>query len=604
MSHSSGSPSPFDGPLPVHPSVAGPSVRRLANTLDPELAEANRLLHAPAVSPGDIRRRRFLQGMLAVGGAAAVGLPTFSDSARAAPLRDDERILVMILLSGGNDGLNTVVPADTGRYYDLRGSMAVGRSGLHRVAPGTYLHPNLSKLKQRYDQGDVAIIEGVGEPTDDHSHFVSMARWMAGTAAPQPWYTGWLGRYLDGIGADELAGVSIGHSGSPLLLARAAGGSTSIPPYAGLFGMDRRTDSTNRVLYDSLLELQAGNIGKGPVARRVATDTKSAIRTAARIGPMFPDPDPLMDHNDQFVIDATLVARLINLDLGARVITISLGGFDHHENQRPEHDRFMASLDNAIDRIFTRVKPRFRDRLMVMTYSEFGRRVQPTSSGTDHGTAGPMICVGAGVRGGLYGQAPSLGSLDERGDLRHQVDFRSVYATVLEDWLDADSTEVLGRKYERLGFVAGSTGPSCMGVPATIVGTAGADRLVGTSGRDVIVARGGDDVIRGGGGNDLICAGDGDDTVYGGAGRDVVHGQDGSDEIEGNGGRDKLFGGSGGDSLRGGGREDVLKGGAGRDRLWGGKHRDTLNGGPGADEIHGSRRLDDIVSQAVDRILD
>ncbi|MGI9622321.1 MAG: DUF1501 domain-containing protein [Acidimicrobiales bacterium] len=579
------------------------TVHRFANTPDPELREAYKLLHTPPRTDGDVERRRFLQGMLAVGGVAALGLPNFAGEAGAQPLGKNDRILVVLLLSGGNDGLNTVVPANSGQYYDRRRSLAVSQNGLHGVGDGQYLHRNLSKLKARYDSGEVAIVQGVGDPLDDHSHFVNLARWMAGSARPEPWYTGWLGRYLDGVGASGLAGVSIGHSGAPLLLARAAGESTSVPPYGRLFGMNRWERGPDRPTYDNLLDLNTANVNHGSVARDVALNTKSAIRTAVKVGPIFPEDDPVMELNDQFMIDATLVARLINLDVGARVITIALGGFDHHENQRPEHDNFMRSLDNAIDRIFKRVQPRLRDQVMVMTYSEFGRRVEGTATGTDHGTAGPMIVAGAGVRGGMYGQTPSLGNLDSRGDLRHHVNFRSVYATVLEDWLDADSNEVLGGNFERLNFVGGVGGPRCEGLSPTIVGTAGDDVLVGTPGRDVILAKGGNDVVRGLGGNDVVCAGPGQDKVYGGKGHDTIYGQGGNDILNGGPGNDKAVGGKGADKLLGKGGEDVLKGQRGKDELRGGKRRDQLDGGTGADKIYGDRRRDDIVATAIDKIL-
>ncbi len=566
-------------------------MRRFGYGPDPELADAARRLHTPP-DASHLDRRRFLQGMLAVGGVAALGIPQLTGDAEARPLGPDERILVTILLSGGNDGLNTVVPLEDGRYRRARGDLAVRERGAHGVGDGLYLHPNLSRLAGRYDDGDVAIVRGVGDALDDRSHFVNLARWMAGTGAAAPWYTGWLGRYLDGLGADDLSGVSIGYSGSPLVLARRRGGSTSIPPFGGLFGMDlEERDSFTKPVYNALLGLEPADLRRslGPWAADLAEATGTAIETGSRIAPMFPEDDPLEDMDDSLLRDATLAARLINLNVGARVIHIGLDGFDHHEGQRPQHDEFMASLDRAIDRIMRQVQPRFRDRVMIMTYSEFGRRVEPTGSGTDHGTAAPLFVVGSGVKGGLYGEQPSLGRLDDRGDLRHAVDFRSVYATVLDDWLDADPDEVLGRRYEQLGFVgrvgAGAGGGArCMGQAATIVGTAGDDVIRGTRGRDVIVTRGGDDVVRGLGGDDVICTGPGDDTVRGGGGNDRIDGGSGNDNLIGNGGR------------------DTLSGKKGRDRLTGGKGRDRLVGGSGRDRIIGSRRQDSIKASRRDII--
>ncbi|MFN3215982.1 MAG: DUF1501 domain-containing protein [Acidimicrobiales bacterium] len=525
--------------------------------------------------------------MLAVGGLAALGIPELAGNAEAAPLGPDERILVTILLSGGNDGLNTLVPLEDGRYRRARGDLAVRERGAHPVGEGLYLHPNLRRLAGRYGDGEVAIVRGVGDSLDDRSHFVNLARWMAGTSAGAPWYTGWLGRYLDGLGADDLSGVSIGYSGSPLVIARRRGGSTSIPPFGGLFGMDlEQRDSFTKPVYNALLGLEPNQVRRslGPWAADIAAATSTAIETGSRIAPMFPEDDPLDEVEDSLLRDATLAARLINLNVGARIIHIGLDGFDHHEGQRPQHDEFMASLDRAIDRIMRQVHPRFRDRVMIMTYSEFGRRVEPTGSGTDHGTAAPLFVVGSGVKGGMYGEQPSLGRLDERGDFRHTVDFRSVYATILDDWLDADPDEILGRKYDQLGFVArqGSRGPTCMGRAATIVGGANQKRIVGTNGDDVIVTRNPDGaIIDGRGGDDIICGGPGDDVIRGGAG---------NDRIDGRAGNDRLFGGAGRDTLRAGAGNDRLVGGKGRDRLIGRKGRNVIVGDRRQDTIRASRR--------------
>lgn len=179
---------------PTTPAAPAPTpgFRRMGESSDPELAEAARLLHTPLDSAG-VERRRFLQGMLAVGGVTALGMPLLSSRHAEAgpPLGANDRILITLVLDGGNDGLNTVCPLDDGRYRDLRPSLAVNPNGTHPVGDGLYLHANLSRLAERYDAGQVAIIRGVGEPLDDGSHFQSMARWMAGTAAPAPWYSGY-----------------------------------------------------------------------------------------------------------------------------------------------------------------------------------------------------------------------------------------------------------------------------------------------------------------------------------------------------------------------------------------------------------------------------
>lgn len=557
----------------------GAGLRSYATSSDPEIREAYRRLHRP-MNPDLVERRRFLQGLLAMGGLAAAGVPLLDGRARAgAPLGRNERILIVLFQSGGNDGLNTVVPQDDGRYHDARGGLAISSSNTHPVGDGLYLHPNLSRLKRRYDDGKVAIVKGVGEPSYDHSHFVSTARWMAGTAAPAPWFTGWLGRYLDSTGADELAGVAVGERGIPLHLQRAAGDAIALPSWtSSLFGSDYRENNSNRALYDALLNVDGAAIGRGARARQIADNTAGAIETADELGSIF---TPEIQEEDQLLRDAMLATRLINLDVGARVLTLSMDGYDHHDDQRPEHDQFMTSVDGAIDHIFDNVAPRLRDRVVLMTFSEFGRRVEENGGGTDHGAANCLFVVGETVNGGHYGQQPSIRNVDERGDLRFNVDFRSVYATVLEDWLGADATEIIGGNYEKLGFLS----HSCQGEQATIVGSDAGETLWGTAGRDVIVGAGGADLIYGRGGDDLICAGSGNDTVFAGEGDDVVHGGGGSDDIRGDAGN------------------DVLRGGDGQDQVHGGRGADTIRGDKGIDQLFGKRSDDRFFSGKHDTVL-
>lgn len=554
-------------------------VRPYAASADPEIRDAYRRLHAP-MNPNLLERRTFLQGLLAAGSLAALGGSALVGRADAgAPLANDERILILLFQSGGNDGLNTLIPQEDGRYHDRRGSLAISGSGTHAVGDNLYLHPNLSRLKNRYDNGKVAIVKGVGEPSDDRSHFVSTARWMAGTAAPAPWFTGWLGRYLDAKGSDELAGVGIGERGVPLQLQRAAGDTIALPSWTnGLFGSDYGENNSNRALYDAMLGINAATLGRGPRAAQIAETSAGAIETADELGAIF---SPEIDEADSLLRDAIVAARLINLDVGARVLTLSMGGYDHHADQRPEHDDFMSSMDRAIDHIFDNIKPKFRDRVVLMTFSEFGRRVDENGGGTDHGTANCLFVVGDNVNGGHYGEQPSLGNLDDRGDLKHKVDFRSVYATVLEEWLGADSQEILGANYETLGFLS----HACQGEQATIVGTGAGDVIHGTSGRDVIVGAGGNDLIYGNGGDDLVCAGGGHDTVFGGEGNDRIYGAGGDDDLRGDGGN------------------DTIRGGGGRDQIHGGRGADTLRGNKGSDQLFGKRGEDTFHSGASDTVL-
>jgi Ca2+-binding RTX toxin-like protein len=209
----------------------------------------------------------------------------------------------------------------------------------------------------------------------------------------------------------------------------------------------------------------------------------------------------------------------------------------------------LGVLDAGLAAFARRVRPALADRVVTFVYSEFGRRAERNGSGaTDHGAAGLSFVVGRPVTGGLYGQQPSLRRLDDRGDLRHHVDHRSVYATLLEDYLGVDATPILGASYERLRMFDDPV--FCQGRRATIVGTDGRDVLRGTSGADVIAAGAGNDRIVAGGGNDLVCAGAGKDRIAGGAGNDRLFGEAGNDVIAGGRGRDDLIGGGGRDRLK------------------------------------------------------
>jgi uncharacterized protein (DUF1501 family) len=504
-------------------------------------------------------RRRMLQGLLALGGIGLIeGVPGVRPALAGPPLGRGDRILVVVTLDGGNDTLSTLVPYTSGRYYDIRGSLAIAENTVMDVGDGLGLHPNLQYVGQRFNAGDVAFVRGIGEPTDEHSHFAALAKWMSGDPHASPDASGWLGRYLDALGGDSLSGVAIGPLGTPQLLRRQAGRVTGLPMLGDLFGADAVVDGEVRPVkwaHKHLSALGGADIGKGKWAQAVVATQAEAIGSAAKVNPSY---SPTINDNLPDVVrDLTLAARVVNLDVGARVLHVRHNGFDTHNAQRPEHDDLLESLDLGLARFFDTLAPRYHDRVVVLCWSEFGRRIEPNGSGgVDHGSAGMALVLGSKVTGGHYGLQPSLSRPTDRGDLRMQVDYRSLYATVLDRYLGADSTEILGASYENLGIFDEAV--YCDGQRATIVGTAGADRLRGTKGRDVIAGLGGNDVIIGGGGADTICGGDGNDTLRGGAGGDRLFGDRGNDRLSGEGGRDRLEGGRG---------RDQLRGGAGRDRL-------------------------------------
>ncbi len=295
----------------------------------------------------------------------------------------------------------------------------------------------------------LAVLQGVGDVTPDLSHFTATARWMTGDGSEGK--TGWLGRYLDGLpgGNDPFHAVTVGTS-VPLLMNGATRKATALPDSLGDGLSTAAKDDWVRRSAECVRAMGAGATGLGPWGDAIAATGRIAIDLNDKVRPLYKEKLT----QGRLAEQLDMAARLVNADLGVRVLHVSFGSFDHHSNLPGEHAQRMAELDAGIQTFFEKLDPRFAGRVTLLTFSEFGRRVQANqSNGTDHGTASALFAVGAGVKGGLYGSMPSLASLDRSGNLVPTVDFRSVYATVLDSWLAADSRQLLGARYENLGFV-------------------------------------------------------------------------------------------------------------------------------------------------------
>lgn len=443
-------------------------------------------LSAPAAadpawtSPGaaGMSRRGFLEGALALAGAG-IALPSWlADEVGAAPLGPDDGILVVILLGGGNDGLNTVIPIDDGRYRDLRRGLAVADTAALRIGSGMALHPSLKHLHSEFRAGRLAIVQGAGTVEPDLSHFTSMATWMAGgpvKGVP----TGWLGRWLDGRPADHLDGVVVDDQ-VPMHFVGSRNRGSAVPANLdGIFGTKPSSPGWH-VLHEASRRFASTPTGLGALADLTASTQRTAIDFGRQVAPLYANGLP----SGGLARRLGVAARIINAGFGTRVIGVSLGSFDHHANQGWQHEAKLRELDEGIQTFFATLDSRWAARTTVATFSEFGRRPEANgSSGTDHGTASVMFLAGAAVNGGLHGQQPSLSDLDRHGNLKVNVDFRSVYATVLDRWLGADSGQILGGRFETLPlFRATPSGAPGSGLPATAVlpRLAGADR-VGTA---------------------------------------------------------------------------------------------------------------------------
>ncbi|MCZ7525066.1 MAG: DUF1501 domain-containing protein [Acidimicrobiia bacterium] len=423
--------------------------------------------------PGDRRmsRRSFLAGLgtgatVAVGAGLGVTLwdrgrsdtaapgTTTTSAGAAAGLGEGipGRTLVVVELGGGNDGLNTLVPHADPAYRDLRPTLGVAEPLDLDGEVG--LHPSLARLAERYRQGRVAIVEGIGYPDPDLSHFASMAVWWA--ASPDdPARAGWLGRYLDGtIGLDDpLAGIAIGPGRSAAL----AGDASFATSFGDASGLRPGLPAPARVV-DEVLAAWAGFAPEepdgGPIGRiqqAIGATASASLRLADALGAASA-PEPGTRPAPGGLADAMELAGVVAVsDVAPRVVVVhGLGDFDTHQGQAQRHPALLAQLDEGIDRLWRSVEAAGRsDSVLVVTTSEFGRRAAENGSGTDHGTANVHFLVGP-VAGGRHGEPPNLTRLDDTGNLRHTVDFRSLYATLLEGWLGVDPEAVLGGTFDPL----------------------------------------------------------------------------------------------------------------------------------------------------------
>ncbi len=424
---------------------------------------------SPKTSVSPFTRRRFLafSGVTAAGalavGATQVNWGDLVTAAVKTPLDPEAGVLVVVTLYGGNDGLNTVIPAGEATYQSARADLAYQPADVLDLGEGLGLNPGMQGLHRLWGAGELAIVRGVGYPEADRSHFRSMAIWQ--TASPgAASSTGWLGRWLDATTTNPLMAVSL-DSLLPPLLAGEKLAAASFP----LSGLKLRHDP----LAKAMAMLGQPYADDGPWQARAAksfADLQSAAQTlgpatqhkqptpSAQPTPSTPDSEDEQGSKgasaggeSALAAQLDMVATLIEMGVPTRAYSVSLGGFDTHSDERGTQQRLLSELDAALSGFNTRLSSTDRGKQVVtMVYSEFGRRVTANASdGTDHGTAGPMFALGRGVAGGFHGTEPSLIDLDE-GDLKVTTDFRSVYGTLLDKVLGADPGRVLNGYDQRL----------------------------------------------------------------------------------------------------------------------------------------------------------
>jgi uncharacterized protein (DUF1501 family) len=389
-----------------------------------------------------LSRRDFLKRSSLV--ALAPAAPGFlAHTARAAMPQRDGRVLVVLELSGGNDGINTVVPfADEG-YAKHRKTLRLSKDRLVKVDDKVGLHPSLGNFGKLLEARQLVVAQGVSYPNPSRSHFRSMATWNTARLDPEEHKgPGWLGRGLDAAGAGASA-LLVG-AGPPPVAIR---GRRSIAS-----AIERPEDFSLAPGADPRKALASGEPADD-LAAFVQRSMLDAYATADRLTQVAGDKDDSRYPQSGLASRLRLIARLLKAGLDTRVYYTLQSGYDTHSAQLFTHGNLLFELSAALKAFLDDLAAaKLAERVVVLLFSEFGRTVSENgSAGTDHGTAGPVFLAGRGIRGGLVGTTPSLLDLDpQHGDLRRSLDFRQVYATVLEDWLGLPAVQTLGGSFERL----------------------------------------------------------------------------------------------------------------------------------------------------------
>lgn len=385
-----------------------------------------------------MKRRAFLGGL---GAASLLGLAP-GLAVAAGPSRYG-RLLILVELKGGNDGLNTVVPFADPAYQALRPRIAIRRDEVLPIADGLGFHPSLQPLLPFWQNGEMAILQGVGYPKPNLSHFRSIEIWDTASASDEYLQQGWLARTFRREPPPATFATDAVVLGSQDIGPFAGGGRVVVLGNPGEFAR----------LASLVKEGGAGGGGALGHIRRVEADIRQAAARLAGVGPAhaFRTEFPQTGFGASVKTACQLLASGVDL----AVLRLSLAGFDTHQNQAGTHAALLRQLADglaALNGALTELK--LWDRSLVLTYAEFGRRPRENQSGgTDHGTASVHFALGGTVRGGILGDAPKLAQLDAEGNVAYGLDFRRVYATVLERWWGMDSQEILGGRHAPLNFV-------------------------------------------------------------------------------------------------------------------------------------------------------
>jgi uncharacterized protein (DUF1501 family) len=367
------------------------------------------------------------------------------------------RTLIVVQMAGGNDGLNTVVPYTEGLYYQHRKNLGIPEDQVLRLDDRFGLHPSMAGFKALWDSGNLAIVHGVGYPNPSFSHFKSMDIWQ--TADPEGRASeGWLAKLVKGTvdkRGHPFAGFAAGGTLPPALMAP----DYPIPAVDNVANYkilpDPRYPADGPVRQAALVQLYQAHAGNGPFGQVLQSTQQGTLDSIERLQQAHAAYQPAVEYpKDGFSAGLKLLAETITGDLGVKVGYITIGGFDTHSGQKNQQARLLQTLSDGLKAFWDDLTAHGKaGDVMIMTWSEFGRRViENGSNGTDHGTAAPQFIIGQHIRAGHWGEPPSLSDLD-RGNFKFTTDFRSVYSTVMDGWLGAPAEKVLGARFPVLGFL-------------------------------------------------------------------------------------------------------------------------------------------------------
>ena len=402
------------------------------------------------VSAGMVMPAIFSRGV-----ASAMALS--KDGASFSQLASDHTLIV-VQLAGGNDGLNTVIPFTDPLYKQMRPTLAIADTKVVPLDTRLGLNPNLQPLKQFWDAGHMSIVEGVGYPNQSLSHFQAMDIWQTldlnGNGSE-----GWLGKLVSGLVDQEghpFKGLDVGATTAQALMSL----TTQVPTLSNTrsyaVAADPADPDHGSSRLQALMNLYNSYPKSSPYAALLDATALSAQAGSSSLHAADAVYKAAVTYpTSSFASGLKILAEAIVQDLGLRVGYVTLGGFDTHANQQTTHDDLMATLANGLAAFYNDLSAHGKaDNVIVMTWSEFGRRVEENGSqGTDHGTSAPMFLLGTGLNQGIFGEPPSLSNLDANGNMKYTVDFRSVYATVLDRWMGASSQDVLGGSFGSQNFL-------------------------------------------------------------------------------------------------------------------------------------------------------